>query len=273
MWVKIFGIGERADIESAPILKQYFVICNTFFIIRSLMKKTLQKKISETDLSKPVSEYFENLGYTVHCEVKSCDITAIKDEELIIVELKLGFNIQLLYQATQRQCVADKVYVAIPRPPKGKWSTNWDKMCHVLRRLELGLIIVHFKTENPVLEVVLEPEPFEIRRRHKGRKDILKEASSRYINYNEGGSVGRKLMTAYKDSSIHIACCLEKYGPLTTKRLIQLGTCEKTYSILTRNFNGWFEKISKGVYSISQKGKIDIEKFSELAEVYRKLMT
>ena len=236
------------------------------------MKKEIHKKISETDLSKPVKEYFEKLGYTVHCEVKSCDITAVKGDELIIVELKLGFNIQLLYQATQRQCVADKVYVAIPRPPKGKWATNWDKMCHVLRRLELGLIIIHFKAETPVLEVVLEPEPFEIRRKHKGRKDILKEASSRYINYNEGGSVQRKLMTAYKDSSVHIACCLEKYGPLSAKTLKQLGTCEKTYSILTRNFNSWFEKKDRGVYNISEKGKIDLEKFSELTEVYRKLI-
>lgn len=236
------------------------------------MKKIIQKKISETDLSKPVQEYFEALGYTVHCEVKNCDITALKEEELIIVELKLGFNIQLLYQATQRQCVADKVYIAIPRPKKGKWSTNWDKMCHVLRRLELGLIIVHFNTDIPVLEVVFEPEPFEVRRRHKGRKDILKEATSRYINYNEGGSVQRKLMTAYKDSSIHIACCFEKYGPLTTKRLQQLGTCEKTYSILTKNFNGWFEKLGRGIYNISQKGKTDLAKFTELAEVYRKLL-
>jgi hypothetical protein len=172
------------------------------------MKKILEKKIKETDLSGPVTEYFESLGYTVHSEVKRCDITAIKEGELIVVELKLAFTMQLLYQATERQCMADKVYVAIPRPKKGKWSVNWDKMCHLLRRLEIGLFIVHFNTSKPVLEVVLEPEPFEIRRKHQGRKNILKEAQGRKFDYNVGGSVQRKLMTAYKDTSVFIACCL-----------------------------------------------------------------
>ena len=164
------------------------------------------------------------------------------------------------------------MYVAIPRPKNGKWSTNWDKMCHVLRRLELGLIIVHFNAEYPVLEVVLEPEAFEVRRKHKGRKDIFKEVEGRYINYNEGGSVQRKLMTAYKDTSIHIACCLEKYGPLTTKRLKELGTSEKTYSILHNNYTGWFEKLSRGVYKISENGISELGKYPALVEIYRNII-
>ena len=70
----------------------------------------------ETDLYKPVYDYLVRQGYTVHSEVKNCDITAIKGEELIVVELKTSFNLKLLAQGAKRQRIADSVYVAIPVP-------------------------------------------------------------------------------------------------------------------------------------------------------------
>lgn len=236
------------------------------------MVKKVQKKITETDLSQPVREYFEGLGYTVHCEVKSCDMTATKEDELIIIELKLNFNMQLLYQATQRQPIADKVYVAIPCPEKGKWAPNWGKMCQLLKRLELGFMIVHFAGTNAVAEVILDTEPYEMRRKLRSRKTLVKEIKGRNIDHNQGGSVKRKIMTAYRDNAVHIACCLEKYGTLSPKRLIELGTGEKTPSILSKNVYGWFEWVERGIYSLRAEGKAGLEEYSALAEIYRKLL-
>jgi len=71
--------------------------------------------MKESDLFKPIKKYLETSGYKVRAEVKNCDITATKDDELIIIELKLSVNIQLLIQATDRQRITDSVYVAIPR--------------------------------------------------------------------------------------------------------------------------------------------------------------
>ena len=53
----------------------------------------------ESDLYAPVRDYLTQLGYDVQGEVKDCDLTAVRGDELIVGELKRGFTIELLYQA------------------------------------------------------------------------------------------------------------------------------------------------------------------------------
>jgi hypothetical protein len=80
-------------------------------------------------------------------------------------------------------------------------------------------------------------------------------------------------MTVYRENSIHIACCLEKYGDLSTRELRKLGTGDKTTSILYNNFYGWFNKIDRGIYGISAKGIEAIKDYQELAKHYYSLLT
>lgn len=87
-------------------------------------------KIKESDLYQPIKDYLDSLGYDTKGEVKDCDITAIKDGELIVVELKKGFTIELLYQAIERQKIADSVYVAIPLPKRGYKNPHYKDMVH-----------------------------------------------------------------------------------------------------------------------------------------------
>lgn len=80
------------------------------------------EKLRESDLYGPVRDYLAGLGYEVKGEVKDCDVTAMRDGELIVVELKKGFTLELVYQALDRQRVADGVYVAVPLPKRGCMS-------------------------------------------------------------------------------------------------------------------------------------------------------
>ena len=80
------------------------------------------EKLRESDLYGPVRDYLTGLGYEVKGEVKDCDIAAMRDGELIVVELKRGFTLELVYQALDRQRVADGVYVAVPLPKRGYMS-------------------------------------------------------------------------------------------------------------------------------------------------------
>ncbi len=230
-------------------------------------------KILESDLWKPVSDFFINEGYMVRSEVKDCDITAIKGEELIVVELKRNLSVELLAQAVKRQRAADLVYIAVPKPKRLIGNAKWRDICHLVRRLELGLILVSFKGKQGTVELAIEPMPFDRERSKKmnkrKREGIIKEASSRYMDANIGGSTGKKLVTAYRESSIFIACCLEKYGPLSPKKLRGLGTEEKkTTSILSENHYGWFQKIDRGIYSITEEGRKALIQYKELAEYY-----
>ena len=232
-----------------------------------------QKKILETDLYQPIYNYLTSQGYTVRSEVKDCDITALRGEDLVIVEMKRSFNATLLIQATQRQKVADSVYIAIPRPKGGRRGTDWHDMCHLVRRLELGLILVSPGAKGEEVEIVFHPGPFDrtksIQSSKKERASIIREVNARYADYNVGGSTGRKLVTAYREVAIHIACCLEKHGPLSPAKLKKLGTGTKTASILSKNFYGWFERASKGVYDLTPEGRACLVQYAELAAHYR----
>ena len=104
-------------------------------------------KLRESDLYAPVRDYLEGLGYEVRGEVRGCDIAAVRDGELIVVELKTGFTLELIYQALDRQRIADGVYVAVPLPKRGYMAPQIKDMQSLCRRLELGLIFVGFTSK------------------------------------------------------------------------------------------------------------------------------
>ena len=74
----------------------------------------------ETDLYEPVRSFLEEEGYQVQAEVKGCDIAAVKEGQMVIVELKKAFNLKLVYQGLERQSLTDQVFLAIPRPKRGR---------------------------------------------------------------------------------------------------------------------------------------------------------
>jgi hypothetical protein len=230
-----------------------------------------KRKILESDLYKPIQKHFTKEGYKVNGEVNDCDMTAVKGEDLIIVELKLNLTVDLLIQATKRQRLTDLVYIAIPRP-KNMRSRRWKDICHLVRRLELGLITVSVANKVPKLQFIQHPEPFDLIKSKKSsskkRNALLAEIEGRSADYNIGGSNKTKIMTAYKESCIMIACYLDQYGPMAPRDLIKMGTGNKTQSILSKNFYRWFERIERGVYKISDKGKKDLQGFPELKNHY-----
>lgn len=90
------------------------------------------------------------------------------------------------------------------------------------------------------------------------------------MDLNKGGSKGKKLVTAYREASILIATSLQQYGPLSTKELRELGSDnKKTTSILNQNYYGWFERVKKGVYKLTEKGLEDLQQYPELVEYYK----
>lgn len=234
--------------------------------------KKAKKKRAETDLHRPVCEYLTAQGYTIRSEVDGCDITALKGDDLVIVELKRRFDTKLLAQAAQRQKITDSVYVALPRPEDGMRTKRWRAIAHLLRRLELGLILVSFRRRKALVEIVFHPLPCARRKKKAARCAVLREIAGRSADYNRGGSVRRKLVTAYRENAIHIACCLDKFGPLAPRQLKALGTGPKTGDILRDNHYGWFERIAPGIYRLKPQGNAELKNYPELVRHYRSLL-
>jgi hypothetical protein len=224
---------------------------------------------AETELYAPVAAFLAAQGYTVRGEVAGCDVVAVREGAVVVVELKRSLTLALVAQAVRRMRITPSVYVAVPRPPhKGTWMRRLRYELAVLKRLELGLLLVATEGKVPV-DVVFDPEPAAPRTRHPGKRAILSEVARRSGDYNTGGSVRRKLVTAYRENAVQIAACLAALGPQTPKALRAHGTGPTTLGILSRNVYGWFARVQRGVYTLTDRGRAELADYPELAERYR----
>ncbi|MCF6247467.1 MAG: DUF2161 family putative PD-(D/E)XK-type phosphodiesterase [Desulfobacula sp.] len=202
-----------------------------------------------------------------------CDITAVKEDELVVIELKKSLNLSLLIQAANRQKFADSVYVAVPAGINKRLAKNFKGACHLLKRLELGLILVSFLKTKTKVEIIFHPSEFKKTKSHKTRKSIIREISGRTGNFNTGGVAGKQIITAYRESAIHIACALLKNNELSPANLRAMGTSKKkTQTILADNHYGWFERVKRGIYRLHPTGKKALKHYPDLAEHYSLLV-
>lgn len=229
--------------------------------------------LAETDLAQPLCDWLVAQGYTVRSEVKDCDIAALRGDELLIIEIKKSLTLTLVVQAVQRQRMTDTVYVAIPRPRnKWKWWQESRGVFHLLRRLELGLILVSPANGGPPVDVIFGPRPLARRKRAPSRRAVLAEISERIADFNTAGSTRTKLVTAYRQTAIHIACCMLPRARMSPKELRALGTGPKTQSILRENVYGWFVHKDAGVYMLGSRGRAELAEYPQLVAHYSALV-
>ncbi|MCL2388225.1 MAG: DUF2161 family putative PD-(D/E)XK-type phosphodiesterase [Defluviitaleaceae bacterium] len=201
---------------------------------------------------EPVRNLLTTQGFIVRGEVKGCDIAAIQGETLWIVEMKLSANITLIYQAMERQTATNHVFIAIPRPRKAT-DANFRALQKLLKKLDLGLITVALDSPVKHAEIIIFPAATRVKKETKKSAAIKKEILGRTTD-TIGGTSKTAINTAYRERCVKIACLLEAKGPLSAKILVQQG-CEKdAYSILRSNYSGWFAKVSKGIYGLTDAG-------------------
>ena len=220
--------------------------------------------MKESELYLPIKNHLEMSGYVVTGEVKDCDLIAQKDNELIAIELKTGANMTLLIQATDRQAFTDSVYVAVPAPKNSK-SPQWRGIRRVLRRLELGLMTVELGRQIPLVTIEFDPLPYQRKLLSKRRRAVIEELLGRSGDYNIGGTTGQKRVTAYRETAIYIATCMLQFDqPMKPAELRAYDTGKKTTSILSANHYGWFQRIDRGIYQLTDRGKTDLAKYPEI---------
>jgi len=209
----------------------------------------------ESDLYAPIKEFLQGQGYTVRGEVNGCDLVGVRDEEIVVVELKVAFNLALLLQGVQRQTMTEVVYLAVEAPKRTRSGPRWSEIRSLCRRLGLGLIFVHFAGRKPTVEVICDPESYTPRKQPKMRGRLLKEFQRRSGDHNTGGVTRRPVVTAYREEALRIASYLRLHGPSKTKA-IRTGTgVTKATTALQRDVYGWFERVEKGVYRVTPKGE------------------
>ena len=225
----------------------------------------------EKEMYDPVKKWLLENGFEPRAEVKGCDIMAVREDMVLAVELKTTLNLEVILQAADRQRFSDIVYIAVPKKGRLLFTKRWKMICHLLRRLEIGLLLVSIKGENERVEEAIQPVPFDrVKSRQqsgKKRKAAVKEYQDRHGDYNVGGSTRSRLVTVYREHAVVIAGLLAQHGSLSPKTLKELGADrEKTSRILEHNHYRWFVRLSKGLYDITDEGRSALMVYHDLAE-------
>lgn len=221
-----------------------------------------KKTALETDLYPSVKSWLESNGYEVHGEVRGCDIAARQGEELVLIELKLAINLELVLQLLRRQEAAESVYAAVPAP-RAMNSKRWRELTGMLKRLEVGLIVVFLDSPHRRAELLFHPHRRERRPSQAKGRALLREMSGRSADLNLGGSTRRKIMTAYREQALITAELLAGLEAASPKMLKEAGASSKAGNILLDNHYGWFERLGKGRYSLSAEGRKALEQYRD----------
>lgn len=215
--------------------------------------------MKEADLYNPLKHFLESQGYEVKGEVLECDVLAVREnEETVIVELKLSLNLNVILQAVQRLSVTSKVYIGVPVQCK-TLKRRRKHIIKLLRMLGLGLLVINTKPEAGSVSVILDPGEYRPRISKHRRERLLGEFVKREGDPNLGGSEKRNgIMTAYRQRALAIAWFLQKQGPLKASHIAGELEEPKARDILYRNVYGWFDRVSRGVYELSPRGRQEI---------------
>jgi len=216
--------------------------------------------VLETSLYAAVKAFLEAQGFTAKGEIGGCDIVAVRDGEparVAVVELKLGLNLELLLQGVDRMAVADEVWLAVPATRRGRDRDR--RAVRLCRLLGLGLLTV----SGHRVEVLAEPEPYRPRASPKRRARLVREHTLRRGDPMLGGSTGQLHMTAYRQRALDCAAALAD-GPRTTRELAVITPAAP--AIVLRNVYGWFERVSRGTYRLTDAGRIASGSVAGVAE-------
>lgn len=226
---------------------------------------------SETDLYPPVKAFLEAQGFTVKGEIGGCDVFAVRDgAPPLIVELKQRFTLDLVLQGVDRLSVTDAVYLAVPQPGRratgpSPYDAEVRKLC---RRIGVGLMVVDpARGEEHKVDVLLDPLPYAPRKDRQRAERLLREHARRSGDPNRGGSTRVPIVTAYRQDALRCARLLRDGGAMDLPALRVAGAPVDVASILQRDVYGWFERVTRGTYRLSDAGRRDLLVFSHaLAE-------
>lgn len=215
--------------------------------------------MKETDLFKPVRSLLLSMGYDVQGEILAADVFAVKESEIIIVELKLQINLKLIYQALERKKVTPLVYVGVPKQVYKTHRKNNPQFLTLLKHLGLGLIEVTLDQAHILLEP--EDEKSHTTKSSAAKKRVmLKEFDARDQYQTIGGTKDKK-MTAYREKVVEIGKALFELQEAPLNLIKEYTRIDKSAAILRDNYDGWFLKNEKGLYQLSPLGLSEVKKF------------
>ena len=211
-----------------------------------------KEPILETSLYKPVKNFLEGLGFEAKGEIGGCDIVAVSQGSplaLIICELKLSFNLELVLQAVDRSAACDEVWLAVRASERGRGRESDPRAKKLCRLCGFGLLTVFSSGR---VEVLVEPVAWKPRHDGKRKSRLADEHRRRRGDPTAGGSTRLPIMTAYRQQAL--ACAAALASAPQRPRDLKLSAPDAP-KILQNNVYGWFERVERGIYSLTDAGR------------------
>ncbi|WP_349961178.1 DUF2161 family putative PD-(D/E)XK-type phosphodiesterase [Rhizobium sp. ZPR3] len=205
----------------------------------------------ETALYLPIKSFLEAAGYAVKGEIGGCDLVGLSDGEppvVIICELKMTFNLELILQAVDRAAASDEVWIAARVSAKGKGREGDRRFRDLCRRLGFGMLTI---SDNDQVDVIVSPVSPMPRKNARRRSRLVEEHRRRKGDPALGGSTRKPIMTAYRQQALACAAAIES-GMQRPKDMRE--AAPKAPQILRDNVYGWFERIDRGIYALTDLG-------------------
>ncbi|GAU81118.1 DUF2161 domain-containing phosphodiesterase [Bosea sp. BIWAKO-01] len=212
----------------------------------------------ETSLYLPVKHFLEGLGYSVKGEVGRCDLVGLKGDDpavVVVGELKLTFNLELILQGVDRMKLGDEIWLAARLSARGKGRESDSRYRNLCRHLGFGLLGVALCGRVDILVSPAAPTP---RKDAKRRSRLVEEHKRRQGDPVAGGGSRTPIMTAYRQQALACAAAMMA-GPQRPRDLKQ--SCPDAQKILHRNVYGWFERADRGVYALTDAGRMALARW------------
>ena len=206
----------------------------------------------ETSLYLPVKAFLENLGFQAKGEIGGCDIVALNDgcpSALVICELKLSFNLELVLQGVDRSAACDEVWLAVRASVQGRGRETDPRVKKLCRLCGFGLLTVF---ESGRVEVLVEPVAWKPRPDAKRKSRLADEHRRRRGDPALGGSTRLPIMTAYRQQAL--VCATFMVSAPVRPRDLKIAAPDAA-KILLHNVYGWFERVERGLYSLTDAGR------------------
>jgi hypothetical protein len=133
------------------------------------------------------------------------------------------------------------------------WKLRYRDIIALCRRLGLGLLAV----KDDAVEPHLDPGPYPPRKNTRRAGAMLKEFHRRVGDPNRGGTTGIKRMTAYRQDALR-CCVVLRAGPMKAALAAKAAGVARAATILRDDHYGWFERVERGIYALTDKGQTDL---------------
>jgi len=214
--------------------------------------------LREADLYPPIKAYLQRQGYDVKGEVGAADVVARRGDDLVVVELKLGFSLALFHQGIERLLVTDHVYVAVPAGGRAKALKANVKLA---RRVGLGVMTV--RERDGFVEVLADPAPYTPRKSKMKHSRLVRAFDRLQGDPNSGGATRHGIVTGYRQDAVRCARFLAIHGPSKGAKVKEWAEVPQATRIMADDHYGWFERVERGVYGLTKAGQKGLADFGD----------